>query len=110
MEKLFVYGTLAPGKENHSVLKDIIGTWEMATLRGKLFNEGWGAELGCPGIIPSNEGEKVKGYVLTSKDLSKNWAMLDDYEGSGYSRVLVEVKLENGNKVKAFVYALNHSN
>ncbi|MEO0354161.1 MAG: gamma-glutamylcyclotransferase family protein, partial [Cyanobacteria bacterium P01_A01_bin.3] len=57
MERLFVYGTLAPGRVNHGMLEAIPGSWRAATLKGKLLAEGWGSELGCPGIIPSEDGD-----------------------------------------------------
>ena len=109
MERLFVYGTLAPGKPNHNILEDIPGHWEAATLRGKLLDEGWGSKLGCPGIVPSDEGEEVKGFVFSSELLSEHWSMLDEYEGASYRRVPVLVKTEKGNKIEAYVYALNHT-
>ena len=109
MERLFVYGTLAPGKPNHKVLADIPGHWEAATLNGKLVDEGWGAELGCPGILPSDEGEAVEGFVFASDQLSEQWPMLDEYEGAGYKRVTVVVETEWGEKIDAYVYALNRT-
>ena len=109
MERLFVYGTLAPGRPNHKVLADIPGHWEAATLKGKLVHEGWGAELGCPGILPSDEGEAVEGFIFSSSQLSEHWSMLDDYEGPGYNRVAVVVKTAGGIKLDAYVYALNRS-
>ena len=32
MERLFVYGTLAPGRPNEHVLGEIEGSWEAATV------------------------------------------------------------------------------
>ncbi|MEM7561619.1 MAG: gamma-glutamylcyclotransferase family protein [Pseudomonadota bacterium] len=107
MEKLFVYGTLAPGRPNHDVMEKIPGHWEAATLKGELLNEGWGAEQGCPGIVPSDTGEEVEGFVFSSEHLAEHWSMLDDYEGSGYKRVPVIVKMSNGETTEAYVYALN---
>ena len=109
MERLFVYGTLAPGRANHGVIEGILGNWEAASLKGKLLDEGWGSEFGCPGIIPSDEGEEVEGFVVTSDYLSKHWSMLDEYEGTGYKRVAVKVNTESGEKVEAYVYALNQA-
>ncbi len=43
MQRLFVYGTLAPGRANHKVLMNIPGSWETVTLRGTLLQDGWGA-------------------------------------------------------------------
>ena len=108
MERLFVYGTLAPGQANHSVLASIPGTWETAVIRGKLLDKGWGSEMGCPGIVPSEEGEEVNGYVLASEHLSEHWEMLDKFEGTGYKRQLARVKIDSGDLVNAYVYALNH--
>ena len=107
MERLFVYGTLAPGRTNHSVLEPIPGTWETATLKGYLLDEGWGATMGFPGIVPSEDGEEIKGYVLSSDRLSEHWTMLDEFEGDDYERIPVLVTIESGEKVKAYVYVLN---
>ena len=107
MERLFVYGTLAPGKANHTVLEAIPGSWETATLNGELLDEGWGATMGCPGIVPSEDGEEIEGYVLSSDRLSEHWAMLDEFEGDGYERGPVLVTIESGERIEAYVYALN---
>lgn len=109
MERLFVYGTLAPGRANHSVLEAIPGLWEIAKLKGNLLDEGWGSKMGCPGVVPSDEGEEVEGYVFSSDHLSEHWSMLDEYEGNGYKRLPVIVKTESGGKIEAYVYALNHA-
>ena len=106
MLRLFVYGTLAPGRPNHHVLADVPGSWEPAVLRGTLRNEGWGAALGSPGIVPSPQGDEVEGFVLTSATLDAHWTTLDAFEGEGYERVEVSVRLADGEEVHAFVYAL----
>ncbi|MPV86249.1 gamma-glutamylcyclotransferase family protein [Ostreibacterium oceani] len=107
MERLFVYGTLAPGRPNHHVLEDIPGHWDRAILKGKLLDEGWGSAQGFPGIVPSDEGEGVEGFVFSSDQLSKHWSMLDEFEGTGYQRQRVQVKIESGEVIEAYVYALN---
>lgn len=107
MNRLFVYGTLAPGMPNHHVLENIPGRWEEATLKGKLVNEGWGADYGCPGIVPGAEGTDVSGFVFSSGQLEQHWAMLDEYEGSGYERVPVLVYTREGVVLDAYVYALS---
>lgn len=109
MDRLFVYGTLAPGRANHGVMEPIHGQWEPATLRGRLLDEGWGAEFGCPGIVPAEDADPVAGFLLSSDQLSTHWAMLDEYEGPGYKRVPVTVLTEGGDALPAFVYALNTS-
>jgi len=107
MNKLFVYGTLAPGESNHSVLSDLSGEWEAATVNGNLVNEGWGSGHGCPGLIPSSEASEVQGYLFTSDDLADSWDMLDRFEGSDYKRELVTVKLNSGVTVESFVFSVN---
>lgn len=106
IEHLFVYGTLGPGRPNGHILDAIGGSWESATVTGTLRNEGWGAELGYPGIELDEQGEEVEGFLFTSENLSKNWANLDEFEGAAYRRILSKVKLEGGRRVNAHVYTL----
>ena len=46
MERLFVYGSLAPGRPNAHVLAEVPGSWEPASVKGRLRAEGgawrWG--------------------------------------------------------------------
>ncbi len=107
MLRLFVYGTLAPGRANHDVLADIPGEWCGAVLKGRLLQEGWGAEQGCPGIVPADDGDEVAGHLLVSAQLEHHWSRLDAFEGDGYRRIEVSVRIDGGEQVDAFVYALN---
>ena len=107
MQRLFVYGTLAPGRVNHHVLEPVPGKWTAATLKGRLLQEGWGADLGSPGIVPDAQGEAVSGHLFSSDQLEQHWAMLDEFEGDGYTRVQVTVTLADGENLEAWVYALN---
>jgi gamma-glutamylcyclotransferase (GGCT)/AIG2-like uncharacterized protein YtfP len=109
MQHLFVYGTLAPGRANHKILEHISGSWQEATLRGTLHQEGWGVRMGYPGITPSKNGDKVEGFVFSSKELTNNWSMLDKFEGDGYKRMEVSVTLKKGIKMNAYVYALSRN-
>lgn len=104
--RLFVYGTLAPGRSNEHVLGNIAGTWEAATVTGWLRHEGWGAAVGYPGILLDDQGDEVEGWVLTSGSLSEHWARLDAFEGEGYERVVTMAKLGDGTAVEAFIYVL----
>ena len=106
MTSLFVYGTLQPGGPNADVLSPISGTWQKATVSGRLVEAGWGAELGFPGLRLVEDAEDIKGSVLTSADLDTFWEELDDFEGAQYKRVLTTVTLESGENLTAFVYAL----
>ena len=105
-EKLFVYGTLGPGRPNEHILKSIGGSWDDAVISGNLHQEGWGAELGYPGLELDEFGGKVEGFIFTSKNLAKHWDSLDDFEGAAYQRVLAKVTLKDGTIVDANVYIL----
>ena len=104
--RLFVYGTLAPGRPNEHVLADVPGEWEPATVTGTLLPEGWGAAEGYPGIVLDAHGAEVAGLLFSSEKLAENWARLDEFEGDGYERVLTTVKREDGTAVGAYIYTL----
>lgn len=105
-DRLFVYGTLAPGRSNGHVLAGVPGTWEPATVRGRLLPRGWGAATGYPGLIPDERAGAVRGFVFSSPALQADWPRLDAFEGPGYQRVLVPARLNSGAAVQAYVYAL----
>ena len=106
IEKLFVYGTLGPGRPNEHVLDAIGGSWENAYVKGTLRHEGWGSEMGYPGIDLDDHGEEVEGFLFTSENLSDHWLELDQFEGEAYQRVLAKVKLKDGTMVDAYIYTL----
>jgi gamma-glutamylcyclotransferase (GGCT)/AIG2-like uncharacterized protein YtfP len=103
-ERLFVYGTLAPGRPNEHVLKAVPGSWTPGVVRGDLTQQGWGADLGYPALLLRADGPDVLGLVFTSDELSDLWAELDRFEGPEYERVIVSVALETGETVSAYVY------
>lgn len=106
MDRLFVYGTLAPGRPNEHVLAEVAGTWAPATVRGTLVQAGWGAEAGYPAIVPAADGAEVHGFVFSSEDLPAHWDRLDAFEGAGYVRVPIPARLADGSVVEACIYAL----
>jgi gamma-glutamylcyclotransferase (GGCT)/AIG2-like uncharacterized protein YtfP len=106
VERLFVYGTLAPGRPNEHVLADIPGEWTPATVRGVLCPEGWGAAAGYPAIVLDDRAAPVQGLVFSSDQLAAHWERLDEFEGEGYERVPVAAELDDGVTVQAQVYAL----
>ena len=105
-DRLFVYGTLAPGRPNEHVLADVPGEWEPATARGDLLQEGWGAAAGFPAIILNEHGPEVPGFLFSSDHLSEHWHRLDDFEGGGYERTTTSVTLGRGEKAEAHIYVL----
>ena len=106
IERLFVYGTLGPGRPNEHVLEAIGGSWETAMVTGTLRHDGWGAEMGYPGIDLDEHGGEVEGFLFTSENLSDHWAALDEFEGEAYQRVLAKATLRNGSIVDAYIYSL----
>lgn len=103
IQRLFVYGTLAPGRPNEHVLADIDGEWEPASVRGVLVQEGWGFEHGYPAIALDPEALEVAGMLFVSEHLDEHWARLDEFEGIGYERVTVLAQSKVG-LVEAQVY------
>ncbi len=87
-------------------MSGIEGDWVEASMRGRLVEDGWGAELGYPAIIPSDDGPEVSGFVFSSRQLVEHWARLDAFEGDAYERVLIKATTIAGSVIDAFVYAL----
>lgn len=106
INKLFVYGTLGPGRPNEHMLQNIGGSWQKGSVLGHLHNKGWGAEMGYPGIKLDDTGQKVKGFLFSSDNLINHWTTLDAFEGAAYQRVETTVELEDGTLVTAFIYTL----
>lgn len=106
ISSVFIYGTLQPGGPNHHVMQAINGTWHKAHIRGTLKQDGWGADMGYPGLVLDPAADKIEGYVFQSDNLSEKWSELDAFEGDGYQRVLTQATLETGDVVETYVYAL----
>jgi gamma-glutamylcyclotransferase (GGCT)/AIG2-like uncharacterized protein YtfP len=92
--RLAVYGTLAPGRSNHGQMAGMAGTWTPGTVRGRRFDQGWGAAEGYPGLVLDPEGAEVAVQVFRSADLPGHWARLDAFEGEGYRRVVTPVRMD----------------
>jgi len=107
MTRLFVYGTLAPGKENAHIMDGMSGTWTQACVRGHLVQTGWGVHSGHPGLTPDKTGPLVLGLVFDSPDLPAHWDRLDKFEGADYKRVPIMARLEAGKKIKVHIYSVS---
>lgn len=105
--RLFIYGSLAPGRPNEHVMRPLGGVWQRGTVVGDLEERGWGAASGFPGIVVNRPSEnRVEGWLLTADTLRENWAQLDEFEGSEYQRVSGAVTLDDNTQVEAWIYAL----
>ena len=105
-ERLAVYGSLAPGKENHHVVSHLGGRWLAAQIRGDLFDQGWGSGLGYPAMRWRPQGSTITVDLLESPSLATNWEEIDRFEGSGYVRILVPVLLDGAFYCVANIYEL----
>jgi gamma-glutamylcyclotransferase (GGCT)/AIG2-like uncharacterized protein YtfP len=103
--RLATYGTLAPGRQNHRQLSDLPGRWLVGYVHGTLVEEGWGADLGFPALIPNPDGPRVDVFVFESSALLDHWQRLDAFEGSGYRRAAVDVFTDEG-VLAASIYVL----
>ena len=103
--KLAIYGSLAPGRVNHHQISALTGKWQHGTVKGRLFPSGWGSALGFPGLILDPFAKPVDVLLFESVDLPDHWNRLDEFEGSGYRRVVATVNTEEGEQ-SAWIYVL----
>ena len=107
--RLATYGTLAPGRLNHHYVSALKGRWLRGQVRGILVAAGWGSEYGFPGIVLDDSGGDVMVDVLESGDLPAHWCRLDEFEGSGYQRVMTVASTSYG-PMEAYIYAVRPPN
>ena len=103
--KLFVYGTLIPGRENHQILKDVEGNWGKFSVNGSIVE--------IDGLkyfqwIPK-EKEIIEGQLFESNNIIKYWKEIDRFEGQKYERQLACQK-ERDNLMVFTYYAKNQDN
>ena len=106
VNRLAVYGTLAPGKPNNCQLNGLQGSWRSGVVRGHLVQDGWGAAMGFPALVLEPEGESIDVQVFESDDLPAHWSRLDEFEGPGYRRVITTVSSQEGQTLQAWIYVL----
>jgi gamma-glutamylcyclotransferase (GGCT)/AIG2-like uncharacterized protein YtfP len=99
------YGTLAPGRVNHKQLAGLKGRWQKGTVRGRLVDAGWGAALGYPGLVLDPLGPIVEVHLFESSELRDHWSRLDEFEGTGYRRVVTRVRTADG-ELNAWIYVI----
>ncbi len=86
--RIAVYGTLAPGKPNASVIADIKGEWKQGTVVGNVHKQD-----GLHAFRWTDNGNTVGVQVLVTSDLKAHLERLDQFEGPRYRRILVPVSL-----------------
>jgi gamma-glutamylcyclotransferase (GGCT)/AIG2-like uncharacterized protein YtfP len=103
--RLASYGSLRPGQINHHQLAGLKGRWIPGTVQGKRIEAGWGNTIGFPGLVLDPSGPAVDVLIFESSDLPDHWSRLDEFEGSGYRRVVTRVRTAEGG-VNAYIYVL----
>jgi gamma-glutamylcyclotransferase (GGCT)/AIG2-like uncharacterized protein YtfP len=106
--RLATYGTLGPGRSNYHQLSSLTGEWLRGSVRGDLYEDGWGAAQGFPGLVLNPAGKPVVVDLFLSNDLPDHWDRLDAFEGEEYHRVVAEVSTPDG-VVEACIYVLASS-
>lgn len=104
--RLAVYGSLAPGRRNHELIKPLGGKWRRGKIRGRYYSSGWGAGRAYSGVYLHAAGDEVEVHLLSSASLASQWGRLDAFEGDEYVRLLARVSWESGGYTVANVYAV----
>jgi gamma-glutamylcyclotransferase (GGCT)/AIG2-like uncharacterized protein YtfP len=88
-ERLFVYGTLAPGNDAWTVLEPwVVGEAAADAVVGQLYDTG----RGYPGATFGPGPDLVHGAVLVLGEPEFAFAALDRYEGDEYARITVRTR------------------
>lgn len=103
--RLATYGSLSPGQVNHHEVARLKGRWLRGMVQGKLIDGGWGTAIGFPGLVLDPSGPPVEVYLFESPDLPDHWTRLDEFEGSGYRRVVTQVRTAEG-AMSACIYVV----
>ncbi|MEA2625910.1 MAG: hypothetical protein QOD06_1955 [Candidatus Binatota bacterium] len=102
-EYLFVYGTL---RRRHAEIHERFLRTERfvaeGTISGTLYDLGR-----YPGVHRMRGGRaRTDGELFELRDVAATLAALDEYEGSGFRRVRVSVRLDGGRRQRAWAYLL----
>jgi gamma-glutamylcyclotransferase (GGCT)/AIG2-like uncharacterized protein YtfP len=92
VDRLFVYGSLRLGHSARNLVDPFIREWTPATVRGSMY----AFTSGYPGVVLDANHGIVMGELLTLRDFAVCLPVLDDYEGTGYTRVMVECEHVGG--------------
>ena len=109
-----MYGTLKRGGESHGLLERLGASYVgKGSVAGVLFDLG-----AFPGAVRSEaQPSRVVGEIYRLHQAPRALEELDEYEGVGpgavaaslYRREIAEVRLENGNRVSAWIYWLSRA-
>ena len=89
--RLVIYGTLAPGRENHDVIEDLRGTYCDCAVHGRITEVD-----GLPYFTWAPSADSLGAQLFCSNQLPEKWDDLDRFEGSGYKRRLIPATSDGG--------------
>lgn len=105
-QKFVVYGTLAPGEINHSIILDIQGHWEDCKIIGELDKS-----KSIPYFNWNPKGQLIDAKLFSTAELPDCWKRIDRFEGEQYRRLLIPVLRERGIAIaNCYVENLNRRN
>jgi gamma-glutamylcyclotransferase (GGCT)/AIG2-like uncharacterized protein YtfP len=107
INRLFVYGTLAPNQENEHFLKPLHGDWQTAWVRGVIYPQGLPTTEGYPALRLNDQSPYIQGLMFSSNELTTIWPQLDAFEGEGYARLVTTARLSDGSETQTYTYAYN---
>jgi gamma-glutamylcyclotransferase (GGCT)/AIG2-like uncharacterized protein YtfP len=90
-ERLVIYGTLAPGRENHHIIADIRGSYRACTVHGRIDRVD-----GLPYFTWAPAAKRLEAQLFSSAELPLKWDYLDRFEGAGYKRRLIPATSDRG--------------
>jgi gamma-glutamylcyclotransferase (GGCT)/AIG2-like uncharacterized protein YtfP len=101
-DHLFVYGTLRRrGRNKYARLlhanSEFLGE---ATLQARLGR----TRPHRGAVLSKNANDSLLGEVFRLNDARRLFPILDEYEGPDYKRTLVPVHLEDGKRIRAWIY------
>lgn len=108
-QRLFVYGTLAPGQANAHILERVEGNWRRAQVRARLYPPGTPPIIDYPVIIADESADWIDGWLLESSELAALWPSLDRFETEAYRRERVAVRCGDDELLEATTYTLNQA-
>lgn len=102
LDRLFVYATLRQGQSARSLIADQITRAAKASTTGAIYV----FPMGYAGFLEADEPRRVVGELLWLADLPAAFGLLDAYEGQDFARMIRQVKLETGELLWSWIYAL----
>ena len=106
VDRLFAYATLRQGQSARSLIANQVTRCVKASAPGAIY----AFPMGYVGFVEASEEtiepRHVVGELLWLTELPAMFGLLDAYEGPDFARVLIQAKLETGELIWSWIYAL----